>query len=198
MNIESNQPVGVSNIILDGLGMGCCLTVDQLHESLGLERTQITSAVARMIGQEIIERVEIGCYQLTKIGLEAIENGLDIGLGKSKIPIESTNRDMADTVRQRAWNLMRIRSTFSYDELAMAADRGNIKNTRKSIQRYMCKLVAADYVIEFGPRIPGGKLTSNGFKTFMLVRNTGPLAPTFQEKKRRIFDHNNKEFTPCK
>ena len=185
--------------IRDQLILGVCLTIDQLDYALAdIARKKIVKSIGGLISRGYLERVERGCYQLTEAGEVSRYMREQLTSGPNCAHTAKIKKPLRHTVRQRAWNVMRINPVFTYDELAMAANKSSVLHTRANIEKYVRKLVATGFVNELTTRTPGSKLTSNGFKKFSLIKNTGPIAPVFQGHKRGVFDHNTGEFSPCK
>ncbi|WP_319498802.1 hypothetical protein [uncultured Cohaesibacter sp.] len=147
----------------------------------------------------VLERVELGCYQLTDDGKQIIASGQKITSG----PIRSDrglSRKPRDTVRQRAWNVMRMSGSFTTGDITPHAAPGNEKRAEVNLLKYFAALRRAGYLVELPVRVRGTKLTSNGFKRFRLMKDTGPIAPIYRANKGCLFDHNlgeRGEIIPC-
>lgn len=199
------KPGIIPTTVLHNLADGACRTIDQLDEQLEFNRRQISDGAAKLVYRGFLERVEAGCYQLTKAGLEAAADGKKIKSGPWKPLTGKSRKPRANTFRQRAWNAMRMSVEFTFSDIVIAADR-NDKGPKNNLQAYMRQLVRAKYVAELPTRVGGTSLTSNGFKRFMLLTNSGPVAPTVRRVKTspdaekslwEVFDGNTQEVTPC-
>ena len=105
-----------------------------------------------------------------------------------------------ETLRQRAWNAMRMSGAFTIGDIVMAAASGSERDADNNLQRYFCALVKARYLTVLPVRARGTKPTSNGFKRFRLLKDTGPIAPVYRANKGCLFDHNlgeRGESIPC-
>jgi hypothetical protein len=48
-------------------------------------------------------------------------------------------------------------------------------------------------VVKLGRRVQGTAPTSNGFGQYLLLKNTGPLSPTYDSDKGEVYDANTGE-----
>jgi hypothetical protein len=65
----------------------------------------------------------------------------------------------------------------------------NVKGAKSNLQKYLQHLKRAGYLAEVKRAAPTS-LTSNGEKRYLLIRNTGPLAPILKITKAQVFDQN--------
>lgn len=175
------------NAVLAALGSGECRTIDVLAEILPLTRAQVSSACARLISRALVVRIETGCFRATGDGLVALARGVDIKSGpRGPRPAGAPARRVRHvTQRDRLWQAMRIKGKFSVPELLELAG-GSAANA----QRYLARLARAGYLLELPRRGAGTAPTSNGFKRWALIRDTGPLAPLWRPRLRQVFDPN--------
>ncbi|WP_319530844.1 hypothetical protein [uncultured Cohaesibacter sp.] len=180
----------LSNAVLSRLSDGQCHTVDHLDYALAdFQRREIVKCAGRLIMRGLLERVEIGCYQLTEDGKRIVASGEAISSGPYR-PDRGHCRKPRNTMRQRAWTAMRMSGTFTVGDIAMAAASGSEVSPEQNLQKYFWALKRAGYLAELPIRAKGTALTSNGFKRFRLMRDTGPTAPVFRANKDCLFDHN--------
>lgn len=172
-----------------------CLTLSDLGMALDLSHQQVSAAMSKLVARGLIERVEQGCFQLTPDGHQAVIDGLVIKSGPRR---GHTGRRTAlrDTLRQRAWNAMRISRRFTIRDLAAAASRGDEADAVENVARFVRELHRAGYLQKVG-REPGTAPGSTGFLRFALVRDTGHRVPVYSAKKRSILDYNTGEDVPC-
>lgn len=180
---------GLSNDLIQNLSDGACRTIDQLDASMDHGRKEIVEATGRLIYRGLVERVEIGCYQLSPEGKDFAASGEEIKSGPFRAD-RGKCRKPRDTMRQRAWQAMRMSGSFTIGDIAMAAAGPNDINPEGNLQKYFRALRHAGYLVELPVRAQGTALTSNGFKRFRLLRDTGFKAPIYRANKRMIFDHN--------
>ena len=179
----------VSTILLQHLSDGTCQTIDQLDAVLPLNRRQISNAAAILIKRDYMDRIEAGCYCLTASGLAAAERGERVTSGPIGALTGKSRRPRRNSFRQRAWNAMRMSVTFTIGELIIAAASDD-KDPESNLINYLLFLRRVGYVAELPVRQNGTRMTSNGFKRFRLLKDTGPVAPALRMKKRAIWDFN--------
>ena len=66
-----------------------------------------------------------------------------------------------------------------------------------NLRRYMRALCLTGFLVEMPTRERGTAETSNGYKRYRLMNDTGDIAPTYRNQKHEVFDHNTREVTPC-
>lgn len=194
MMVKSKAVSGTTSV-LHALSAGGCFTIDQLCSSLGLTRRQVSDGAALLLRRDYLIRTAVGCYQLTDAGLAAASSGEVIRSGP-KGP-NGKARVVSNTFRQRAWRSMRIRRAFSIADIVADAATEEDGNPKGNATRYVYHLKSAGYVAELPRRQPGSALTSNGFKRFMIARDTGPLAPVFRVDQQIFHDLNTGKDMPC-
>jgi len=186
-------PGEIPTTLLCTLGDGSCRTIDELDRMLALSRRQISDGAACLVMRGLLERIEVGCYQLTPAGREAAARGDIISAGPWKPDTTKARKPWRNSFRQRAWNAMRMSATFTIGDIAMAAARSEDANPQNNLQRYFRLLCTAGYLADLPARQRG-----TGFKRYRLIRDTGPLAPSFSDKNSAIHDHNTGGFVPCR
>jgi hypothetical protein len=170
----------------------------------GLTNRQVANGCAKLELHGYLVRqkyaddiVKPGCYRLTKLGEAALAQGTKLTSGPKGPHV---NRQLqTGTMRERAWNIFRIRGKASVPELVdQLLDAGSddliVKRAHNNLQKYLINLKRAGYLVEMRREAPTS-LTSNGAKRYLLVRSTGPLAPAVQAKMNKVFDQNeNKHY----
>lgn len=184
------QDTTIQTRILHGLG-DACLVIGELADELGLTTVQVSKAAALLIGRGYIERVDRGCFQLTEAGRVARDQGVTIETGVTG-PTRALRLPKRTTIRQRAWNAMRITRTFTVADLTTAVAREGDGDVEKNLRRYVAALARAGYLARAARRRPGTAPGSNGFAVYSLVRDTGPVAPVWSQKHRAIHDFNGR------
>lgn len=179
----------IPTMILQHLGNGSCLTIDELDAALPLNRRQISDGAAMLIKRDYLDRVETGCYCLTASGREAAARGERITSGPIRPHTGKCRRPSSNTFRQRAWNGMRMSVTFTIGDLALVAAMAD-KDPESNLVNYLGALRRVGYVAVLPTRQRGTHITSNGFKRFRLLQDTGPIAPVWRSGKRAIWDYN--------
>ncbi|AWD21584.1 hypothetical protein [Fuscovulum blasticum] len=173
--VDRHHPGAAPTALLQRLGSGVCLTIGQLAADLDLTNRQVSNAAAVLLRRGYLDRMAIGCFQLTDAGLAAAFAGETITSG----PIGSNGnpRRYRNSLRQRAWTSMKTRRVFTVPDLVVDAATGDDTNPGDNLQRYLRGLAAVGYVSVSRRRVTGTAPTSPGYKLFALVRDTGPVAP---------------------
>ncbi len=193
--VDRHHPGKAPTALLQALADGSCQTIDQLEVRLDLTRRQVSNAAACLMRRDYLMRMGAGCYQLTEAGQIAVASGEVIKSGP-RGP-HSKPKVHRDTLRQRAWKTMRRDGWFTVHELITFAARSGDRDPASNLHRYIRALCNAGYVRVAARRIKGTALTSNGFKQFALVKNTGPLSPIVHRNNKSIHDQNLGEDVPC-
>lgn len=184
--------------LLRTLEPGHCLTSLNLRVATGIEGRKVADAIGRLVSKGLVERKQVGCFQLTKDGKSFLENGQEITSGPNG-PLTGKRRpNKKSTVRQRAWNVMRMGNAFSIPDLLLAVMTPDDGDPTSNLQRYLKALVGAGYLAELPTRKRGTRLTSNGFKRYRLIRNSGEIAPSISSPDDRVSDRNLAEDASCK
>ncbi|MEX0366694.1 MAG: hypothetical protein AB3N22_11535 [Ruegeria sp.] len=179
---------GVQTILLHHLG-DTCKKIEVLSEDLALTRKQVSDAAAGLIRKGYLERVELGCFQLTDAGHAAAHRGEQITSGPNGAH-KARRRPLSDTLRQRAWNAMRIQRRFTIQDIVMAAAKGEEAHAVNNLQRYFKALCNGGVLRRLPKRQAGSAPTSNGFAQYTLVRDLGHVAPSYRAKAGTLMDHN--------
>jgi hypothetical protein len=180
--------------IRDTLLPRACLTIDQLDEALpDIPRREIIKAVGRMINNGRAERIERGCYQLTDIAVTETATGKPLTSGPRGPDTAIARKPLTNSLRQRAWNVMRLPGTFTVPELIAVAQKSKQRDAHRNLQRYCKALCKAGYLVELPVREKGTRQGSNGFKRYRLINDTGETAPVLRQRTKVVFDHNTKK-----
>jgi predicted transcriptional regulator len=176
-----------TNIVLAALDRDSCLTTEFLATTTGLSRKSVVSAVATLIGRGLADRREVGCYTLTAEGESFRAAGGVIKSGPTG-PLHqvAARRPRRITQRDRLWSAMRILKKFTLGEILTLAGAGSESNA----QHYIAALAGAGYLRQMPRREHGTSLTSNGFKRWQLIRDTGPAAPVWSVGRGELYDPN--------
>lgn len=195
--MEKLDPGVLPTTILHHLADGSCLTLDALEAALGLTRRQISDGAAKLVLRGFLDRVEVGCYRLTTSGLSAAASGNVIKSGPWRPDTVKNRKPVRDTFRQRLWTAIRMAGAFTVGDVVMAAARPEDRDAENNATWYIRRLKHAGYLAELPTRQRGTRLTSNGFKRWRLVKDTGPKAPVYKSKVRLVHDYNTGEDWPC-
>lgn len=193
--VDRHHPGKAPTALLTRLSDGACRTIEQLADDLDLTRRQVSDAAAKLLRRGYLDRMAVGCYQLTEAGQAAAVAG-EVITSKPRGPSGKVNRKR-NTLRQRAWTAMGVRRSFTVQDLICDAATPDDGNPTENIQRYVRSLAAAGYVKETPRRARGTAPSSNGFKVWVLVRNTGRAAPVVSTRRPVLHDFNTGEDVPC-
>lgn len=185
-----------SNTLLAALRSDACLTVDELAAATGLENRAVVKAAAALIGRGYADRAEVGCFTLTAQGQTFRETGGAVTCGPAGPLTQAYRRPRRQVLRDRLWAALRIKGKASLPELLEVAGNGE-RDAANSAQRYTAALARAGYLRELR-REPGSAPTSNGFKRYALIRDTGPAAPQLRVRTHELFDPNTGEIVPLR
>lgn len=166
------------------------VTLDALDEAAEhLLRKSIVSAVGTLVERGLVERPEPGRYRLTSAGLIAL-NDQD---GLPSYPRQRAPRQCVKSLRTRLWRGMRAMQKFGIDDLLLCSANGDEADARNNAIKYVNALERGGYLARMRRRAPGDAPTSNGFVRWLLLRNTGPEAPIWQNRQDSVFDPNTRE-----
>jgi hypothetical protein len=183
-----DQDMTIQTRILQGLG-DSCLMIGDIAGQLGLSNGQVSDAAANLIGRGYVERVERGCFQLTEAGRAARDSGVRIETGVTG-PTRAARKPRRSSIRQRAWNAMRIMRTFTVPDIVTAIACAGDGNPEKSLRHYFRALAQSGYLVRCARRRPGTAPGSNGYAVYSLVRDTGLVAPVISQVAPVIHDFN--------
>lgn len=193
--VDRHHPGQAPTALLATLSDGSCRTIVQLEADLDLNRRQVSDAASCLLRRDYLMRMALGCYQLTEAGLSAAENGEVITSG----PRGARNAPLVvrNTLRERAWCSMRLRRCFTVPDLVSDAATEADGRPEDNIHRYLRGLRRAGFIKALPRRAAGTAMTSNGFKRWLLTRDTGPRAPIILSKVDAVHDPNTGEDVAC-
>lgn len=167
-----------------------CVDIDILVHHTGMERKNIANACGVLVDRELIERIKPGCYKLLPAGLLLIEDGGEVKSGPRG---ERAARQHTGTLRVKSWRAMRQRKKFSLGDIIVLVANGDEKAIEGNLGKYVRALERAGYLNRMARREPGTAITSNGYIRYLLVRDSGPLAPVWRPSKATVYDPNTQE-----
>lgn len=165
-----------------------CVTEQRLIELTGYSAKQVENACQNLRRHAFIERTGQGCYRLTEAGHEALQTGYSLR-GGPRGPQQSGQRRRKPGMRQRIWNCLRMSKKVTVDDIAMRVIDGDERDPRSNISKYLHGLKRAGYVLSLSREMPL-KPTSNGALRWVLISDTGPLAPVIRVSRQSVFDPN--------
>lgn len=173
-----------------------CLPIAQIARELGLEHRQVAFAAAELVEKGYLQRRKRGCFELSTLGRSAKQNGVSITKGRACAAPRCSGVPNQNTLRQRAWNVMRMAQKFSVPDLLTVATTGTEKSAASNLQRYCRALCRAGVLVQLRQKQPGDAPSSPGSFRFMLVNNLGPLAPSYRRERHALWDYNSEKEIP--
>lgn len=171
-----------------------CVTVDRLSEVTGHTVHRIGSLIHTLSSNGLVTMRSIGCYRITPEGTAYLAGTSSVRLTSGPKGPHGKSRSLDDSLRARVWRALRIRKRSCLPELMEIA--GGEPSQYSNVQRYLAALERSGFVITLARRLPGQKLTSNGYKQYLMVRDSGPQAPVL--RGRAMYDPNTGETVPAK
>lgn len=178
------------HVMLDALEPQLCVTVEYFVRMTPLSRRAVSQAATNLISRGLLERVERGCFQLTRQGVEFKASGQKLTSGPNK-PTTGIYKRCPKSLRSRIWKAIATMDKFTVRDLVGLAATGEEKDAMNNATRFVRDLCRAGYLRRLGVREATAAPTSNGLLRFSKLRHTGPIAPT--KRKHGMFDHNLEE-----
>ena len=157
-----------------------------------LNNRRIVKAMGRLILRGLAQRLERGCYLLTAEGQTFREAGEPIKSGPKGPLNAACRRPRQRTMRDRLWDGLRIRGKASMPELLELAGSGS-EDGKNNARHYLRALTQAGYLQVLSRRQEGTSPTSNGFKRYARIRDSGPQAPQWRTRAKQVYDPNTNE-----
>lgn len=170
--------------------------VIDVAQDLDVTAKRASKAAGALIGRRYLRRVRLGIYEVTSVGATALESGKVITSGPVDVDANVLARPATYGFRDRLWQSMRMRGSFTIHDLVSDAIDGEA-DAINDAGRYVRILKSAGYVKDLPGRVAGTRPGSNGYKRFRLARNTGPRAPLHRSKLGLVHDFNTGEDVPC-
>lgn len=154
--------------LLDGKG---ALLTRQIAGETGY-RIERVRGLCRCLAAHGLVHSEEGMHFITKEGRARLIGGF--------LPCQRQGRIRRDgSLRQKAWALMRMRDSFTVDDILSSLCTGDEKGAEENMRKFCRMLFEVGYL---------GRTRRSG--AYFLKVNTGPLAPAFNNVLRHITDRN--------
>lgn len=166
--------------VLRALDLHECRHINQVGAILGAtENKPIVRVVGDLIHKGLAARREVGCYVLTPDGAAFLASGKVPKPGPKGKLTGSGRRPRRRTTQDKAWDALRVLGKASVPEIVelVGTEGSTLARINGGVQRFLRKLAQAGYLRELPIRAKGTALTSNGFRRWTLIRDTGPLCP---------------------
>ena len=165
-----------------------CITEARMAEITGLGEKQVEDATLRLRKHGMIKRTGPGCHRLTAAGRAACVAGARVRSGPRGQETGHRTRDAG--LRQRAWNALRTGKKLTIDDIIMRAAAGGERDPRANLGKYLRALARAGYVRQMPVREAALNVSSNGCVRWLMVNNTGPIAPVWRVSRDTLWDAN--------
>lgn len=169
------------------------VTLDELELISPVNRHETVKIMSRLISRGAVDRLENGVYRLNEKGKSLKSCGQKEIFHSGAQGLFNRNKHPSTTLRARVWRLIQLTPKFTVNEIKSLVSEGNEKAAENNIQKYIRALVKSGHVREMPKRLRGSVPTSNGYKQYLLIKNTGPKAPVLRNDKRQVFDQNTRE-----
>lgn len=182
--------------VVRAIGPDACRTTAEISDAAGLDRKAAIEACCKLVVSELIERVEVGCFRLTPAGRD-VASGARIIKSGPRGRMGKTRVSRSTTLRQRAWAAMRLQKRFAVTDIVTLAATGRDNDPEAHLVGWFRALTKAGYLAELPRRIAGTAPSSPGYKCWVLLRDTGEMAPLVR-LDGTWHDHNTGEDgVPC-
>lgn len=175
------------NRVAQALAVGGCHSTCEIAVAVDMNRNEVAKACCRLVSADWIVRRARGCFELTEKGRAAIAAGETLKSGPhGPLTQERPRRPRRVTDVDRIWRAMRVQKKFSMASIAEVTG-ARADNVGKFIRR----LTAAGYLLELNVE-PGFAPTSNGFKRWSLIDDTGFQTPSIVRRGgvSHVYDRN--------
>lgn len=165
----------------------------QVEAASGVTGKSLETCLARLrrLGFVLLEDAR---YSVTPAGRAFLESGKRLTSGP-RGP-QPGKRLYHGTLRQRAWHAMQIKKKFTVADILPVAANGGERDAENNIGKYVRALARTGFLTELERRGPREVPTSNGYKRYLLTRDTGLLAPRWLPLRGIVFDPNTEEEHP--
>lgn len=165
------------------------VTIGALAKKFNNNNRRVVGSMDILRRRGLVERLDTGKYRLTASGEQARDEGLRLKSGPSGPHTGRAKRPAP--FREAIWKVLRYGEVTTVpDMLSLIPENVHGRDPHSNAWRYLRHLVKAGYVLELAKRDPGTAMTSNGFKRFRLLNDTGPVAPYWSGKEKRMIDRN--------
>lgn len=166
------------------------VTIAMLANRMGGNNKRVSKSIAILRRRGLVERLDIGLYKLTEQGEKVRAEGIALKNGPRKK--QSAPHRRTAPFREAFWRALRLSDDAITigDALSLIPEEIHGSNPAHNAHQYLRRLIAAGYVKAMDWREPGTAVTSNGFKRYRLLKNTGPLAPFWSLKDGKLIDLN--------
>lgn len=168
----------IGQAVLELMADGKPRLLREMASVLDTSPERISSACQSLRKRAFMEMAE-GVYRITEAGRAFRRSGQSqYGPGKGEL----VGR-YKDSLRARAWRVMRMKEWWNLDELLMTLVDGTESDPGMNLSRYIRALRKAGYLVA----------SKRDSQRYHLALNTGRLAPAFNTAERTLTDPNTGE-----
>jgi len=166
------------------------MDIQEIGQAANLTADQVYGAVRTLVLRGYAERRGKGRAKATMEGLRFLEKGKEITRGAGGPRMAETE---GTHLRSRIWRALRLAQKATVSELLELASRGTEGNAAMNAKDYLNALVKSGHVMRLSRRGPSDFPITMGPSRYCLALNTGPQAPQFNKRQKRVFDPNTGE-----
>jgi hypothetical protein len=165
-----------------------CVTEARIAELTGLTAKQVEQSTLKLRKHGFLNKTGRGCHKITQAGKDAVMGGGSLRSGPKGR--HTGQRNCSHGMRQRVWNVLRMGGKRTVDDILMLVIEGGERDARSNVRKYLQALVRGRYVTVMQQREAPLNNTSNGCLRYLLVNDTGPLAPVWRVSRGTLYDPN--------
>jgi len=160
---------------------------EEIEEATNLDHEQVKTAIRTLVRRGYAERRGDLRVKATAEGLAFLAGGMAITSGPNGPRVMETD---ATSLRTRLWKAIRLAQKASVSDLLELAARGHEGNAALNAKEYLRALEKSGHLMRLSRRAPSEWPVTTGESRYCLALNTGPLAPQFNRRQKRVFDPN--------
>lgn len=177
-----------------------CLHIDEIAHRTGFPHYQVARTCRRLASSQLLtlSKVTRARFDLT---LTLTQAGRDCDLASlrpaPKPPQRQIRKPRHNTLREQFWRLLRLRQKLSIPEAleVLLTPGDDVARATATLQQYLRGLAKGGYITLLKARLPGNGPRSSGHKRWLLIDDTGRIAPSLSAKWG-IYDHNLQKARP--
>lgn len=158
-------------------------TLGDLAARIDRPAKNVGMACAALCRRELLEHPTHGHYRILPDGLALLDSGKALRSGR-------TAQIYPKTLRHRVWKALGQRRKATLRDLLRLASTGTEEAAASNVRRYLRALEQGGYLLRVKARAPGDTSASNGRMQFVVLRWTGPRAPSYDASRRTLHDPN--------
>ncbi len=165
-----------------------CVTEARIAELTGLTAKQVEQSTLKLRKHGFLTKTGRGCHKVTQAGKDVVMAGGKLRSGPKGPEYGQRHRDPG--LRQKVWNVLRMGKKRTIDDILMIVVEGTERDARNNVRKYLQALAKAGYLTVMPQREAPLNMTSNGCLRYLLVDDTGPIAPVMSVARGMVYDRN--------